>query len=74
MINSRHLLDMNIEVKCPIAVLGAETDHLSPPELVKQYEAVLAEKSEVSFLPKLEAGDKYGALIILGLAAFLCFF
>ena len=35
------------EVKVPISVLGAEVDHVSPPELVKQFEEVLAAKSEV---------------------------
>ncbi|KAI5018453.1 hypothetical protein ZWY2020_043341 [Hordeum vulgare] len=28
------------EVKCPIAVLGAEIDKTSPPELVKQFEQI----------------------------------
>lgn len=51
-------LDTSSEVKCPISILGAETDHLSPPELVKQYEAVLAEKSEVSYLTKFVTMDK----------------
>ncbi|XP_078173906.1 endo-1,3;1,4-beta-D-glucanase-like [Carex rostrata] len=48
------------EVKCPIAILGAETDHLSPPELVKQYEAVLAEKSEVDYFVKIFPGVAHG--------------
>jgi hypothetical protein len=56
---------MNSEVKCPIAILGAETDHLSPPELVKQFEVVLAEKSEVSFHTKFVARDNNESLIIL---------
>uniref|UniRef100_A0ACD5TH19 Uncharacterized protein n=1 Tax=Avena sativa TaxID=4498 RepID=A0ACD5TH19_AVESA len=30
------------EVKSPIAILGAETDMMSPPELVKQFEQVLS--------------------------------
>ncbi|KAF3341395.1 endo-1,3-1,4-beta-D-glucanase-like isoform X1 [Carex littledalei] len=48
------------EVKCPISILGAETDHLSPPELVKQYEAVLAEKSEVDYFVKIFPGVAHG--------------
>ncbi|KAI5014616.1 hypothetical protein ZWY2020_056006, partial [Hordeum vulgare] len=31
----------DIKVKCPIAILGAETDVMSPPELVKEFEQVL---------------------------------
>ncbi|XP_050281700.1 endo-1,3;1,4-beta-D-glucanase-like [Quercus robur] len=34
-------------VKVPIAVLGAENDHLSPPTLLKQFEEALAAKPEV---------------------------
>ncbi|KAJ1693329.1 hypothetical protein LUZ63_010027 [Rhynchospora breviuscula] len=48
------------EVKCPIAILGAETDHLSPPELVKQYEEALAEKSEVDYFVKIFPGVAHG--------------
>lgn len=36
------------ETKCPIAILGAETDYMSPPELVKQFEQILSD-SGVSF-------------------------
>jgi hypothetical protein len=36
------------EVKSPIAVLGAETDMMSPPELVKQFEQVLSSNTGVS--------------------------
>lgn len=32
---------------CHIAVLGAEVDNVSPPELVKQFEEVLSTKPEV---------------------------
>jgi carboxymethylenebutenolidase len=35
------------EVKCPIAILGAETDVMSPPELVKQFEQVLSSSNTV---------------------------
>ncbi|XP_047094188.1 endo-1,3;1,4-beta-D-glucanase-like [Lolium rigidum] len=36
------------EVKCPIAILGAETDVMSPPELVKQFEQVLSSSNTVA--------------------------
>lgn len=35
-------------VKVPIAVLEAEIDRMSPPEVLKQFEEVLAAKSEVT--------------------------
>ena len=34
-------------VKAPIAILGAEIDHRAPLELLKQFEEILAAKSEV---------------------------
>ncbi|KAF5752313.1 putative endo-1 3-1 4-beta-d-glucanase [Tripterygium wilfordii] len=34
-------------VEVPIAILGAEHDHLSPPALLKQFEEVLVAKKEV---------------------------
>ena len=34
-------------MKAPIAILGAEIDQLSPPELVKQFEEILSSKPEV---------------------------
>ncbi|KAG6732050.1 hypothetical protein I3842_01G157500 [Carya illinoinensis] len=47
-------------VKAPIAVLGAEIDNLSPPELLKQFEEVLAAKPEVDgyvkIFPKVSHG------------------
>ncbi|XP_050240371.1 endo-1,3;1,4-beta-D-glucanase-like [Quercus robur] len=47
-------------VKVPIAVLGAEIDRNSPPALLKQFEEVLAAKSEVDgfvkIFPKVEHG------------------
>jgi poly(3-hydroxyalkanoate) synthetase len=39
---------LSSEVKCPIAILGAEVDKMSPPELVKQFEQVLSANSGVS--------------------------
>ena len=41
------------EVKSPIAVLGAEVDRLSPPELVKQFEEILNGKTEVLIIEEL---------------------
>lgn len=35
------------EVNAPIAILGAEIDKMSPPELVKQFEEILSSKPEV---------------------------
>jgi hypothetical protein len=35
------------EFKVPISILGAETDQMSPPALLKQFEELLASKSEV---------------------------
>ena len=40
-------LELISGVKVPIAVLGAENDHLSPPALLKQFEEALAAKPEV---------------------------
>lgn len=34
-------------VKVPLSILGAEIDKMSPPELLKQFEAALNAKSEV---------------------------
>lgn len=34
-------------VKVPISILGAEIDKMSPPELLNQFEDVLAAKPEV---------------------------
>ena len=50
MIHLLTLLSSNItsEVKCPISILGAEIDKMSPPELVKQFEQVLSVNSGVS--------------------------
>ncbi|KAF3457217.1 hypothetical protein FNV43_RR01874 [Rhamnella rubrinervis] len=48
------------EVEVPISVLGAEVDHMAPPELVKQFEEALAAKSGLDFhvkvFPKVEHG------------------
>ncbi|KAB5545424.1 hypothetical protein DKX38_013536 [Salix brachista] len=41
------------ELKVPISILGAEIDQLSPPALLKQFEEVLASKSEVDSFVKI---------------------
>ncbi|XP_022973692.1 endo-1,3;1,4-beta-D-glucanase [Cucurbita maxima] len=41
------------EVKAHVAVLGAEIDHMSPPELLKQFEEALAAKPEVDGFVKI---------------------
>ncbi|KAJ6725391.1 DIENELACTONE HYDROLASE [Salix purpurea] len=41
------------ELKVPISILGAEIDQLSPPALLKQFEEVLASKSEVDSFVKV---------------------
>ncbi|KAL5541691.1 hypothetical protein UlMin_009401 [Ulmus minor] len=46
-------LDDIKEVKVPIAILGAEIDQLSPPELVKQFQEILSSKSEIKCLVKI---------------------
>ncbi|KAH0739744.1 hypothetical protein KY290_038449 [Solanum tuberosum] len=48
------------EVKAPIAILGAEIDQLSPPELVKQFEEILASKPEVDSFVKVYPGVSHG--------------
>ncbi|KAL3749212.1 hypothetical protein ACJRO7_010327 [Eucalyptus globulus] len=40
-------------VKVPIAVLGAEIDQMSTPELLKQFEEVLSAKSEIDAFVKI---------------------
>ncbi|OMO55080.1 Dienelactone hydrolase [Corchorus capsularis] len=40
-------------VKVPISILGAEIDHLSPPELVKQFDEILSAKPEVDHFVKI---------------------
>ncbi|KAJ8472022.1 hypothetical protein OPV22_026365 [Ensete ventricosum] len=47
-------------VKCPILILGAENDHLSPPELLKQCEQALCLASEESHIVKIFPGVAHG--------------
>ncbi|KAK4441697.1 1,4-beta-D-glucanase [Sesamum alatum] len=48
------------EVKAPLAILGAEIDKLSPPELVKKFEEILSLKSEVASFVKIFPGVAHG--------------
>ncbi|KAG1371062.1 putative endo-1,3-1,4-beta-D-glucanase [Cocos nucifera] len=48
------------EVKCHIAILGAEIDKSSPPELLKQFEEILSLKSEVDSYVKIFPGVVHG--------------
>uniref|UniRef100_A0A1J3D6Y1 Endo-1,31,4-beta-D-glucanase n=1 Tax=Noccaea caerulescens TaxID=107243 RepID=A0A1J3D6Y1_NOCCA len=47
-------------VKVPVSVLGAEFDQVTPPELVKQFEDVLATKPEVKSFVKIFPRVKHG--------------
>ncbi|KAD2394105.1 hypothetical protein E3N88_41082 [Mikania micrantha] len=47
-------------VKVPVAILGAEFDKISPPELVKQFEAALQAKPEVDHFVKIFTGVSHG--------------
>ncbi|KAL3648926.1 hypothetical protein CASFOL_005329 [Castilleja foliolosa] len=48
------------EVKTPIAILGAENDHLAPPELLIQIRDALSAKPEVDSLVKIFPGVAHG--------------
>ncbi|GAA0142117.1 hydrolase [Lithospermum erythrorhizon] len=48
------------ELKTPIAVLGAEIDHISPPALLKQFEEILSSKPEVDGYVKIFPGVAHG--------------
>ncbi|GFQ03757.1 carboxymethylenebutenolidase homolog [Phtheirospermum japonicum] len=48
------------EVKTPISVLGAEFDHLAPPELLKELGDILSAKPEVDSFVKIFPGVGHG--------------
>ncbi|XP_019226645.1 PREDICTED: endo-1,3;1,4-beta-D-glucanase-like isoform X3 [Nicotiana attenuata] len=48
------------EVKAPIAILAAEIDRISPPELIKQFEEILSSKPEVDSFVKIFPSVKHG--------------
>ncbi|KAK9288760.1 hypothetical protein L1049_017224 [Liquidambar formosana] len=47
-------------VNVPTSVLGAEIDHITPVETIKQFEEVLAAKTEVDSFVKIFPGVKHG--------------
>ncbi|KAI3711878.1 hypothetical protein L1987_70427 [Smallanthus sonchifolius] len=47
-------------VKVPVAILGAEFDNISPPEVVKRFEAALQAKPEVDHFVKIYPGVSHG--------------
>ncbi|GLT70973.1 hypothetical protein SLA2020_430190 [Shorea laevis] len=47
-------------VKVPIAILGAQIDEYSPPELLKQFEEVLTSKSKVDSYVKVFPNTEHG--------------
>ncbi|KAL8235195.1 hypothetical protein R6Q59_021295 [Mikania micrantha] len=51
-----------IEVKVPIAILSAEIDDQSPPELIKEFEAALV-ANEVNHFVKIYLGVKHGWVV-----------
>lgn len=51
--------DIN-DVKSPIAILGAEIDHGSPPEQMNHYGEILSAKAEVDSFVKIFPGVKHG--------------
>ncbi|EXB95843.1 hypothetical protein L484_010042 [Morus notabilis] len=53
-------LDDIKEVKVSIAILGAEFDQASPPELVKQFEKILSAKPEIDSFVKIYPGVEHG--------------
>ncbi|KAJ4789520.1 hypothetical protein LUZ62_040766 [Rhynchospora pubera] len=48
------------EVKCPISILGAETDPFCPPEVIKQFAEILSSKPEVHSHVKIYPGTVHG--------------
>ncbi|XP_050246132.1 uncharacterized protein LOC126694112 [Quercus robur] len=48
------------DVKVPIAILGAEIDHISPPEQLKQFGEKLSAKSEFDSFVKIFPGVAHG--------------
>ena len=47
------MLEQLSEVRVPIAILGAEFDHITPAEVLKQWEEVLIAKTEVGISPMM---------------------
>ncbi|XP_042382887.1 endo-1,3;1,4-beta-D-glucanase-like [Zingiber officinale] len=53
-------LDDITEIKRPTSILAAETDSITPAELVKQFEEILSTKTEVDSFVKIFAGAAHG--------------
>uniref|UniRef100_A0A0C9S158 TSA: Wollemia nobilis Ref_Wollemi_Transcript_26675_898 transcribed RNA sequence n=1 Tax=Wollemia nobilis TaxID=56998 RepID=A0A0C9S158_9CONI len=47
-------------IKAPIAVLGAEFDHITPPEVIELYGAILSPRPEVDSFVKIYPGVAHG--------------
>ncbi|OAY55865.1 endo-1,3;1,4-beta-D-glucanase [Manihot esculenta] len=56
----RLTIDEINEVKVPIAFLGAEFDHASPPEQLKEFGEILSKKSESESSVKIFPGVSHG--------------
>ncbi|XP_068661148.1 endo-1,3;1,4-beta-D-glucanase-like [Aristolochia californica] len=48
------------EVKCPISILAAEIDHVTPTEVIKQYKVALSAKPEIDSFVKIFPGLVHG--------------
>ncbi|KAJ0979645.1 hypothetical protein J5N97_015119 [Dioscorea zingiberensis] len=48
------------EIKAPLAVLGAENDHISPPALLKEFEEIISARSELDGYVKIFPGVAHG--------------
>ncbi|KAJ0034028.1 hypothetical protein Pint_24930 [Pistacia integerrima] len=57
---SRITVDDINEVKIPVAILGAEIDHITPAEQVKHFGEILSSKSEIDSLVKIFPGVSHG--------------
>ncbi|XP_044499451.1 endo-1,3;1,4-beta-D-glucanase-like [Mangifera indica] len=57
---SRITVDDIKEVKIPVAILGAEIDHATPPEQVKHFAEILSSKSEIDSFVKVFPGVSHG--------------
>ncbi|KAJ0091933.1 hypothetical protein Patl1_25473 [Pistacia atlantica] len=57
---SRITVDDINEVKIPVAILGAEIDHITPVEQVKHFGEILSSKSEIDSLVKIFPGVSHG--------------
>ncbi|KAI5075336.1 hypothetical protein GOP47_0009412 [Adiantum capillus-veneris] len=51
------------DVKTPIAILAAETDRFSPPDVVMQYQEILESRNEVQSFVKIYPGTSHGWVI-----------